>query len=152
MDTKRLVISTTLALTLFLGWFLLLNWVNSRYGPLPESTPTAATTGGATTAPAGTQPTAGATTGPAAAASEPGLYVIADEVNVGAAPSVSLGSAAAKDKQFALLLRTTPDGAGIESVTLNDFLRAVDDPKKEPYIFQQVDPTIQAQYGPALAT
>jgi YidC/Oxa1 family membrane protein insertase len=172
METKRVVIGTALALALFAGWFFFITWANKKFGPPVDQ---AAQTAGNPAAPAGgssTQPgtgalpttaasspttrtaaaSPGAAAAPGAAASQPattGLQVL----TTGEGKSVDLGSAEHADPQFALRLRTTAAGAGIESVVLNSFYRAVDDPSKEPYSFQQqTDENTLAQYGHALAT
>jgi hypothetical protein len=162
METKRVVIGSALALALFAGWLFFITWANKTYGPPVAQTAQQTTT--PTTAPAwdrSTQPTTNAspTTSTAAAGSTPtatasqpasaGLQVL----TTGQGRSVDLGSDKHDDAQFALRLRTTPIGAGVESVVLNSFYRAVDDPTKEPYSFQQqTDENTLAQYGHALAT
>jgi hypothetical protein len=157
METKRVVISSALALALFAGWFFFITWANKKFGPPVDATAQNTTnTTASPAAPAGTQPTT-TTTAPTTvavggAASQPastGLQLLAG----GASKPVELGSAAHEDERFAMLLRTTPAGAGVDSVVLNRFYRSVDDPKKEPYTFQnETDESILSQYGHSLAT
>ena len=149
MDFKRMVVSTALALAVFLGWYLLLGYWERTYGPPPA--PSAAKTAAAATQPATTAPTA-TTIGPAPVAGQPdaaGLQII----DAGTAPAVArLGSEAPAHPQYALQLNTSPVGAGVHSVVLNDFRASVDDPDKRPYTFQRPDPAVEAAFGQSLAS
>jgi YidC/Oxa1 family membrane protein insertase len=158
MEIKRVVISTALALALFAGWFFFITWANKTYGPPVDQS---AQNASSPAAPAGTSPSTQAvtpTTNSAATAATPGVTPPATPtgfhlLTTSEGKGVDLGSEKHNDTQFAIRLRTTPRGAGVESVVLNAFYRAVDDPKKEPFSFQQqTDENILAQYGHALAT
>src|SRR5688572_21246563 len=127
MDTKRTVISVAFAMAFIASWILLLNYVNSKW-PVQNAASPAATTQPVTAAAAGTQPSAIATTGPAPSSPvATGLQVLDSAPGVQA--STTLGSAVRKDPTYALQLVTSPIGAGVESVVLNDFLASVDDPE-----------------------
>jgi YidC/Oxa1 family membrane protein insertase len=149
MDMKRTVIGIAFAMAFFVGWFMLLNYVNETYGP-PDA-PQAAAEPAAAVAPGATQPTTAAAAAQPAGTPQPagGLQVL----DAAAQPTpAALGSAAHRDKSYALQLGIAPAGAGVGFVVLNDFLASVDDPQKQPYRFQEADPAVLAQFGHALAT
>jgi YidC/Oxa1 family membrane protein insertase len=159
MDSKRLVIAVALSMAVFFGWFAITSYVHRQWGhelnkPLetakaPEAPTTQPAPGVASTQPGSTQPAAPTPTTPTALTG--GFEVIA-EAGAAAPATVNLGSATLKDPQYAMLLRTVPTGAGVESVVLNDFLKSVKDPTREPYSFQHADPIVLQQYGNPLAT
>jgi YidC/Oxa1 family membrane protein insertase len=153
MDMKRTVVGTALALALFAGWFLLVGYIDRTYGPQPQ--PGAANTPPAAPAAGATQPATNAsatTIGPApapGAAPTTGLQIL----EAGTTPEVArLGSDARAHPQYALQLNTSPTGAGVQSVVLNDFLASVDDPQKRPYTFQRADPAVESAFGQSLAS
>jgi YidC/Oxa1 family membrane protein insertase len=166
METKRVVIGTALALALFAGWFLFITWANKKFGPPVDPNAQSASNPAAPVGASSTQPstgpsasasptttTAGAT--PGAAASQPAATGF-QLLTTGDGKSVDLGSAKYADPQFAIQLRTTAVGAGVDSVVLNSFYRSVDDPEKKPYVFQDADAfgndLVFEQYGRPLAT
>jgi YidC/Oxa1 family membrane protein insertase len=152
MDKKRTFLGMTLAMGFFIAWYFLMTYVNEKYPPAPpianQPAPAAPTT--APIGPAGsTQPATGQAFVGATGVS-PGLSVMDAADN--AAFAASLGSARHKDADYAIELKTQARGAGVDTVVLNGFLAAVDDPSKTPYHFQEPQPAVLATYGHALAT
>jgi YidC/Oxa1 family membrane protein insertase len=136
IETKKLIIGMVLAMAIVIGYqtFFLpflykkMGWQlpHEQAATQPSTAPAAApATQFATTAP-GVAPT----TGPAAGA----LQIVAATQP---AQTVALGSAAHRDKDFALELSLDPVGAGVRSVVLNDFKQSADKPDlyrfQEPY-------------------
>jgi YidC/Oxa1 family membrane protein insertase len=161
MDMKRTVIGVVLAMAFFIGWYMLVDYVNTTWPPTeapqaaaaaaaPEPAATQPGGGGigATSQPAGTP--APAVPSMAAQSTLTGLQLL--DYTPGVQYTATLGSAARKDPTYALQLVTSPVGAGVDSVVLNDFLASVDDPEKKPYTYQQTDPAVRAAFGPALGT
>jgi YidC/Oxa1 family membrane protein insertase len=158
IDIKRLIIGMVLTMTVVFGWTFGVRWLYKTQGWMtPEERQrqeqlAAATkpVAGPTTQTATTVPTTGPggapATGPAGTGTS-GLRIAAATT----APSqpVALGSDAFKDKTYALRLALDPVGAGVQSVTLNDYKRSVEDPR--PYVFQQPYAGHEAQSRP-LAT
>lgn len=135
MDNKRTLLGMIVALLLVGGW-LGAQWLVDKRHPewaearakklAEESSSTQPIT--ATPAPAAPE-TAEATTVPSITA---GLHVVEGDTNPA---HVALGSAVAKDQNWAMQLELTPVGAGVRQVTLNQFQKAVKDPS--PYSFEQ---------------
>src|SRR6478672_3548507 len=139
METKRVVIGSALALVLFAGWFFFITWANKKYGPPVDQAAQTASNPAAPADASSTQPSTSAsspttsttTTGTAAAAATPGTAASQPAstglqvLSTGEGKSAELGSEKHEDPQFALRLKTTAAGAGIDSVVLNSFYRAV---------------------------
>src|SRR5688500_5886444 len=145
MDTKRMVITAGLLLVVVFLWSNLVKYFQEKYPELrPQQQQTNATTQpSAATQPSTTQPveaathattqalsSAPATTAPSVAVGA--LRVLEGEGKPGPA---ALGSATRKDPVYAMQLNVADRGAGLGSVTLNDFLQNVDKP--EAYVFQR---------------
>src|SRR5687768_8523018 len=147
MDKKRLFIAMTLAVALVLVWDPFLRYLDKKFnwgltpatqtqqpqtaaapdgtGRPPPTTSTAPTTRQAAT---DTQP--GPTTGQALAQ---GLRAVPSAAE--AARPTDIGSATVDDPAYAMLVRLSPTGAGVESVVLNQFAKSVE--TDERYTFQQ---------------
>src|SRR5690349_19215433 len=144
-----------LTMSVVFGWTFGVRWLYKKQGwMLPEdrqkqeqqaaaTQPISSST--ATTQTASTGPTTGPAGAPAAGSAGAMRVASADS---GPRP-VALGSDAFKDKSYALRVALDPIGAGLQSVTLNDFKRSVEDPR--PFLFQQPYAGHEAQSRP-LAT
>ncbi len=140
MDTKRLLTGIVVAMTLVLGWQALVGWLYKTHPEWQRPNQHAATTQPATTqtaqdpieaaevASAATTSVAG--TQPAATRSTAGLVVASNP----AAETIHLGSAAKNDPNYAMQLMLSSGGAGVQSVTLNQFRQHVG--KEDRYVFQ----------------
>src|SRR5687768_14657755 len=157
MDRKRLVLMMTLSMALFMGWFLLMNWIETTW-PKKAAPPPA---GPVASAP-GTQPVGlpQASTSASTSPSNAQLAVnpqAARELHVLSTPAgdaplaVNLGSEKREDPTYAMLLKTTPIGAAVEGVVLNDFLRSVQTKLRDPYVFQEAPAAMVEQFGRPLA-
>ncbi len=138
MDTKRTVIGVIFAMALFFGWIQLVGYLQRKYPPQPPAQasttrPTNPSTTRTTTEPAtqalASAPSTNSTSGPTMTG---GLQVIGSPQ---ASKDVTLGSAVRNHKTFALQLSLASRGAGLQSVTLNDFNRSVRE--KVPYAYQE---------------
>jgi len=147
-----------LTMSVVFGWTFGVRWLYKKQGwMMPEerqkqeqqaaATQPVGASAGATTQASSTVPTTGPVGAPATAPSGAGsLRLVASSAP---SQSVALGSDAFKDKSYALRVALDPVGAGLQSVTLNDFKRSVEDPR--PYLFQQPYAGHEAQ-SRALAT
>jgi YidC/Oxa1 family membrane protein insertase len=126
MDTKRLMIAMMLSFVLIFGWQQLVVYLDKAH---PEwhlmSHPEAATQPSATT-----MAVANATTNPAPSTG-PSLVI----AQAAEAKTVEIGSATPGDKTYAMQVKLTSRGAGIDVVTLNDEKRTV--ASNDRYQFQQ---------------
>jgi YidC/Oxa1 family membrane protein insertase len=130
MDNRRMIVTVICLLIVVMTWDRLFIFIGTKMGydmtPPPQTAQTAATNP-STTAGASTQPMSmSATTGPN------GLAVA--DAGASAQPT-DIGSSAPADPTFSMGISLSPRGAGLNSVTLNDYKRSVDAP--DPYIFQQ---------------
>jgi YidC/Oxa1 family membrane protein insertase len=139
METKRLISLVTLALVLIGGWWLFIQYVN-RVHPeyaqelaAQEAAARNPTTQPATTSapPGGMMPATGpgSTSMPAMSA---GVHLVASTQPVAIA---LLGSDVEKDPAYAMQVKLSSMGAGIEKVILNQFRQSVREIKL--YTFQQ---------------
>jgi YidC/Oxa1 family membrane protein insertase len=163
MDTKRTVIGTVLTMTFVAGWYLLWQYVEQKYAP-PAPKPNAAAVSPAAAPSSHPSATTTPTTGNSSTAAAPStvmveaLQVLPPARGVASAGTIQLGSSEHENKQFALQLSTTTEGAGVEAVVLNNYLQSVEDKDKKPYVFQNVDPndapakTVLEKFGRPLAT
>lgn len=153
MDTKRLIYGMALAMSVMLGYQMLIGYLGKKYpewGLLPTPNPPAqveqATTTTSTTTPSVLVPPVAAAPGQAFVPL-PATGVSATQPT-GAAPmaavaissttqptSVTIGSATKDDPTYALAIALSRVGAGIDSVTLNEYQRTVDKPDR--YTYQQ---------------
>jgi len=150
MDTRRLIIAMALALGFMFAWeaFVRYQWMKHPEWQRPQSTEEAnkgqAGTQSATQSAAesatrsAAQVAAGPASGPAGSmTAQAGTMPSVALWRVVGAPSsappmgVILGS---DDKTIPLVLAVSPDGAGVDSVTLKDFTKEVKKP--DPYVFQ----------------
>lgn len=141
MDTKRMITGMLLAMAVVLGYKMFIGWLWTKNNwKLPEtdspSSLIAQDTPSSATSPS-TNPTtssaaiaaAGATTLPS---SQPGgMSIVGADVEQ---PAI-IGSAADHDPNYVMGVRLRAQGAGIESVALNQF--KLDIGKLEPYTFDQ---------------
>lgn len=155
LDIKRLIIGMSLAMAIVFGWRAGATWLYKKKGwDLPEERARREQIAATQQAPAAATQSTGAstipTTGPEAPAPASsigaGFRAVAES---GPAQPASLGSAAFKDKTYAMRLALDPTGAGVHSVLLNDFKRTSDAP--DLYVFQQPYAGREAQSRP-LAT
>ncbi|MDB5304265.1 MAG: yidC [Phycisphaerales bacterium] len=131
MDTKRLITSIAIVAAVFAVWVAFMKWYHPPM--VTEQTPAAVQSTD------GTTPSTNPTTGPTSAPS----LTVAPHAVPATMPStgpVLLGSAAPDDPNYVLQLAITPQGAGIEQVTLNHFKAADTGPRKKaekkPYTFE----------------
>ncbi len=134
MDTKRLILNVSFVLVLFLGWNLIVRQIYKRHptwpgGPQATTEPATRPGPAVATVPPPAEPTTApavvataATTGPAGPVG--GLHA---EDDAGGPAAVSLGSGRPSDPVFSMGLAIDPRGAGLSSVTLNDFYRTAKD-------------------------
>jgi len=118
MDTKRFILAMALSFVLIFGWQQGMNYLDKKHPewnllhkPVPAATQPVSTV--ATSQTATSEPTS---------APSPGALHVA---GMGNAQAVTLGSATPKDPNYAMQLVLSPDGAGVNAVTLNDFNQAV---------------------------
>jgi len=140
MNTKKMIPAMVLAMALVLFWSVGVKWYYARMG---WEMPGAATTQPSST----TQPTTGPTTGASIATSQGAVATIGPAtatttggnsitVNAATAPrGAVLGSDESKDPNYSLAVRLSPQGAGLDSVVLNQFRQTVDG--KSLYTYQQ---------------
>jgi YidC/Oxa1 family membrane protein insertase len=143
MDTKRLIIGMTLAMSVLLGYSLFYNYLDKKH---PEwglskkveteqvksaETGAPAVAGTATTAPAGLT-----VVPPGPMATTQMTSPLAVQAVAATRPTdVTIGSTAKNDPKYAMAIDLSPLGGSIDSVTLNDFKQSVNKP--DPYVFQQ---------------
>jgi YidC/Oxa1 family membrane protein insertase len=142
MDTKRLIPTIAVLLLVVLLWDRVYEFIGARLGwdmthrqvDSKSTDATATTTTSPTTQDAASQPfVAAASIGSVATqpGTQPGGWAVvtADQL----AKPVILGSTA-KDGTCPLGLALSPQGAGFDSVTLNDYTKSVEAP--DPYVYQ----------------
>jgi YidC/Oxa1 family membrane protein insertase len=163
-NNRRLTTALLIGVALILVWQPLVTWVGRQLGydlsPRVSSTqPTAAPSDSpatnpaiASTATAGTAPTTqSASETPATAPAGTWRIVASVEPTTAPANTQAIGSGEMRDKTWALQVVSTPRGAGIESVALNDYLATQYD-KAKPYRFGETFPDDKADAARALAT
>jgi len=172
MDTKRLIIGLALAMAVMLVWDRLGTYLDQKHPEWGLRNPKTATeqVTPATTVPVAPVVPIAPTTTVTASTTAPGVVVLPQPV-VAAPPSVLttgpsvsgvsaiaatsqpsdviIGSVDKNNEKYALAIDLSPVGAGIDSVTLNEYKRAVNKP--EPYVFQQPYPGLENASRP-LAT
>lgn len=152
MDTKRLLVGLVLSMGIFFGWLMLTQYLDRTHpAPSPQAQGTRQTPSPVPTTAASQSSTAPSVVASTSTQPGTGALEIISNGNL-TAGTVNLGSAARNDPQFAMQLRTDSIGASVDAVVLNKFLKSVEDPKKEPYVFQQADPASLELYGRPLAT
>ena len=137
-ERTRLFAVMALAAIILFGWVPLVQFVERTTGlallPKPpaatqpvdsgsNSTDTATTGGPASTQPAGSM---------VVQSTQPGSIAIASPTTAPA--DVLIGSAASKDKQYAMQLRVSPAAGGLSGVVLNDYTERVGSP--DPFEFE----------------
>ena len=129
METKRLILSVTIMMGLVMAWRLGVNYMYSVHPDWMTADQSQAPTPDATTQ--SSAPTTGPTTASTVSAAGSGLH------GVGGPPSTpaNLGSAEHGDPAYSMGLAINPAGAGLSSVTLNEFYDTAE--QKSLYIFQQ---------------
>ena len=148
MDKRQMVSAISLSLAVFALWTIFEVWYQKKHPPLPVSAVPAATQPSPVAiGPVAltTYPTSNpATTGPAtlpALSMNAGLHVVPSTQPI-AEGLAALGSAARDDSNYAMLVALSPNGAGIEDITLNAFPgpgtrnEKLAKDKKEPYQFE----------------
>ncbi len=140
MKSRDLFFSISVVMAFFLGWLLLVQYLNKQHpdwdilGKKPATHSSPATMDAAELAP---------TTASIAVSSSVVSTTQALPANSGVVPIVSagqalggaIGSQTKEDPEYAMRLALSPRGAGIESVTLNDFKQVVTSDGR--YVFQQ---------------
>lgn len=134
MDNRRLLLVMLIALPIVILWEPLVVFVGRQmgYDMTPRRPPTTQVADG-TTAPGNPAlPSVEGVSQPGAASitSTAGLRPVNLPAEV---TTVSLGSAQPKDPTFAMQLRLSSRGAGIEGIVLNDFQRSVEDRSRYEY-------------------
>jgi YidC/Oxa1 family membrane protein insertase len=146
MDTKRLILSMAIMFALVFAWKAAVDYAVKRWPSLAQKTDQP-TTEPATTAPS-TQAAGAAlasTTQPATAVAGTGLAAAPASGTL----ATEIGSAQHADPTYAMALAIDPNGAGLSSVTLNDFYETAE--HKDLYTFQKPLVGFEAQSRP-LAT
>jgi YidC/Oxa1 family membrane protein insertase len=145
MDNKRFFSVMFVGLLVMLGWLWVDQYLKQKYPPPPPKVPEGISSPiaqGENTPPPSTAPTTNsATPGSTTSGSPSGNVGLAIVPAVGNPVTVTLGSGAADSKDYALGVELTSTGAGVDSVTLNQFKLHVDKPDR--YIYQQpsvIDP------------
>jgi YidC/Oxa1 family membrane protein insertase len=143
MDTKRLFTNVSIVVLVIVGWQLSLSALHRLYpewwAAAPAATATA-TTATATTAPAvavappTTGPTTSQATAPVVAAATPPAPAGTAAAGSDVPTKTVVGSLAVKDPVYAMALTIDPRGAGLSSVTLNDYFESAD--QKDSYKYQ----------------
>ena len=162
MDNKRLIITVSILMLLVLTWDRIFIFVGSKMGwDMSPKTVATSTTSSTTNTSAATQPadanpsfasqlpttqTTQTATGSASTSLASAGLSTTQPNNVA---NTSLGSFVSKSHDFPLGLSITSLGAGLNSVTLNDYKQSVDSPAL--YIFQQPHTGYEQQSRP-LAT
>ncbi len=132
MDNKRLLIGMSLVMALVFGWMTFVNYLYKKnQWQMPEAKPAAAT-----------QPVAQGQAAPVSpalrgASGQPSISAGSSlrAVGVASGATVTLGSAEANDKKFAMALTVSTQGAGLEEVVLNSFTQKVGSNAR--YAYQQ---------------
>ncbi len=149
MDIKRLIFSMAIMLVLVVGWKLIVEY---EYKQHPDWMPQPTADAQPSTAPT-TNAVATSTTGPTTssiiasinAAPSQGLAVVGSDTP---APA-EIGSMVFGDPRYAMGLSIDPNGAGLSSVTLNNFYETAE--RKSLYVYQKPIANLESSTKP-LAT
>jgi YidC/Oxa1 family membrane protein insertase len=145
MDNKRIFIVLPLMLLLFFGYEYTLQALRKAHPDwsaptaeetTPVNTPTTApvVSAGSTTSPTTSPTTMPTVAGATGASTHGGIQPVGTDKPMPA----SLGSARSADPTYPMLLSINPQGAGLESVTLNDFWETAE--HKALYVYQEAFP------------
>lgn len=155
MDNRRLLLVMLVALPIVILWEPLVVFVGRQMGYDMTPRRPAPTTQVATDGPA--SPPGPATLPAVEGAVRPGATTLAAAAGVlrpvnlpTEAKTVTLGSAEPKDPTYALQVRLSSRGAGIEGIVLNDYQRSVED--KSRYQFQTPYPQFADDSRPMATT
>ena len=128
METKRLILLMTIGMLVILGWQPLMTRVGTMMGYdmtlKPATQPAAPAIVDA--APVTAAPVAEVATTPGVAPATAAVvptsgYSVAAATQPSVAGDLSLGSAQHEDKEYALAIKTSAQGAGLSEVVLNDY-------------------------------
>lgn len=137
-ERTRLFTVMLIAAVILFGWMPLMHFIERSTGLVLVPKPTPATQpadiASSTTAPATTQSAGNFALQPGVASTQPeGQLTVAKPTTAPA--DVLIGSAARKDKQYAIQLRVSPAGGGVSGVVLNDYTERVG--SEDPFEFEQ---------------
>jgi YidC/Oxa1 family membrane protein insertase len=140
MDLKQMIVGMTLILAVSLGWQAFVryqysihpNWIRPGQETASPTPGPAGSTPGGSTMPVAVAPS----TGPAVASATTQSVGPWHFVSAGSAPGQSslIGSTSFEDPAYHLGLNISPNGAGLDSVVLNQYRQEVDSP--DLFIFQ----------------
>ena len=131
-QTKRLYIMMAVTFLLIVGYNGLMVYLQKQH---PEWKLLGPTTQPAAAEAAATQPSMAGAVARAGSTTAPTVSATTQFAAAGEAKGATLGSAKANDPEYAMQLALSARGAGIESVTLNDYKKKIE--TDDRYVFQQ---------------